>query len=209
MPSDTAVQPGPPQGRALTTNQAARRQRIVAAALDLLGQREYERIQVKDVAEQASVALGTVYNYFPSKEALFSEVLVQWAAALGPSITRRPLTAPTPFGRLEEALHRSVRAFERQPQLARFVNHLEASDDPLAVAVLMRLNAATEGVYRQALGGIDDARAATTVRVLNAVLAGALRAWAVGRLPIRDVYQRISEAVALLGPGHPAHGDGR
>jgi TetR/AcrR family transcriptional regulator, cholesterol catabolism regulator len=197
MPSDAAVVSSP-RDRILTTNQAARRQRIVSAALDLLQGRDYERIQVKDVAEQASVALGTLYNYFPSKEALFGEALVQWAERLGPSITRRPLAADTPFGRVEEALHRSVRAFERQPQLARFVSHLEASDDPLAVAVLIRLNAATEGVYRQALGELNNERATMTVRVLDAVLASALRAWSAGRMPIRAVYRRISEAVALL-----------
>jgi hypothetical protein len=68
----TAVQAGTPSRPLLTTNQIARRQRIVHTAMAMLEEREYERIQMKDVADGASVALGTVYRYFTSKEHLFS-----------------------------------------------------------------------------------------------------------------------------------------
>ena len=66
----------------LTPAQQARRDRIVDAGLSLLGERAYDKIQVKDVAEAANVALGTLYHYFSSKEHLFAEVLVRWAATL-------------------------------------------------------------------------------------------------------------------------------
>ena len=84
-----------------------RRQRIVDAAMAMLEDREFERIQVKDIADGASVALGTVYHYFSSKEHLFGEVLVQWAGSLRTSITRRSLAGADPAARLEDALHRS------------------------------------------------------------------------------------------------------
>ena len=41
---------------ARTPSQLARRERIVAAATELLDEREYERIQIRDVADAASVA---------------------------------------------------------------------------------------------------------------------------------------------------------
>ncbi|MDQ1454884.1 MAG: TetR/AcrR family transcriptional regulator, cholesterol catabolism regulator, partial [Actinomycetota bacterium] len=63
----------------LTHAQQARRDRIVDAGLALLAARDYDKIQVKDVAEEANVALGTLYHYFSSKEHLFAEVLVRWA----------------------------------------------------------------------------------------------------------------------------------
>ena len=44
----------------LTDDQRARRQRIIDAGLVLLERNEYERIQIKDVAEEADVALGTL-----------------------------------------------------------------------------------------------------------------------------------------------------
>jgi AcrR family transcriptional regulator len=184
----------------LSTNQAARRQRIVDTALALLGEREYERIQVKDVADGASVALGTVYHYFSSKEQLFGEVLVQWAATLGASISRRSLAGADPASRLEDALHRSVRAFERRPQLAKLVARLEVSEDPFASDVLKRLDATTNLVYLTALEGFEPEKALRVVRVADAVLDSSLRAWSAGRLPIKDVYRSLSDVVALLLP---------
>jgi AcrR family transcriptional regulator len=184
----------------LSVNQAARRQRIVDAALTLLETSEYERIQVRDVAEEASVALGTLYRYFSSKEHLFGEVLVQWAARLGTSTTRRPLAGTDRAARLEEALHRSVRAFERRPQLAKLVSRLQVSEDPSAADVLSRLGAATNEVYVKVLEDLDAGVATRTVRVVDAVLDSSLRAWSAGRLPIREVYRSLSDAVALLLP---------
>jgi AcrR family transcriptional regulator len=190
----------------LSTNQAARRQRIVDAGLALLEASEYERIQVRDVAEEAAVALGTLYRYFSSKEHLFGEVLVQWAATLATSTTRRPLAGTDPAARLEEALHRSVRAFERRPQLAKLVSRLQVSDDPSAADVLSRLGAATNDVYLKVLEDLDPGVATRTVRVVDAVLDSSLRAWSAGRLPIREVYRSLSDAVTLLLPEDAAEG---
>ncbi len=106
---------------ATTEAQRARRQRVIDAGLALLRSRDYDKIQVKDVAEEANVALGTVYNYFSSKDHLFAEVLIAWAATLGPNISRNPLRGNTDIERLTEVFHRSVRAFQRQPNFARLV----------------------------------------------------------------------------------------
>lgn len=185
----------------LSPRQLARRQRVLDVALALLDERDYDRIQVREVAESASVALATLYHYFPSKEHLFGEVLVQWASTLRTGVTRRPLVARSPAGRLEETLHRSVRAFERRPQLARLIGRLELSDDPFARSVLDRLDAVTADVYLDVLSELDPVLAVRIVRVANAVLDSSLRAWSSGRSTIGDVYRSLSDAVALLLPG--------
>jgi len=185
----------------LSVNQSARRQRIVDTALAMIGEQDYERIQVRDVADASSVALGTLYHYFPSKEQLFGEALIQWAGTLESSITRRHLAGRDPASRLEDALHRSVRAFERQPRLAKLVARFELSDEPFAVDVLDRLGATTYDVYLAALEGIEPGLAERIVRVADAVLDSSLRAWSSGKLPIGAVYASISDAVALLLPG--------
>jgi AcrR family transcriptional regulator len=160
-----------PTGALLSTKQAARRQRIVDAAMAMLEEREFERIQVKDIADGASVALGTVYHYFSSKEHLFGEVLVQWAGSLRTSITRRSLAGADPAARLEDALHRSVRAFERRPPLARLVARLQVSEDPFAVDVLDRLDAVTRRP-RAHRGGARGARGGRCARQLAPFLVG-------------------------------------
>src|SRR5262249_181577 len=116
----------------LTDAQQARRDRIVDAGLTLLNARDYDKIQAKDVAEGANVAAGTLYRYFSSKEHLFAEVLVRWAGTLSTHISRNPLRGTTDAQRLTQVINRSVRAFQRQPSLARLVAMLETSSDPYA-----------------------------------------------------------------------------
>jgi AcrR family transcriptional regulator len=52
-----------------------RRQAIVTAARDLVAQAGFRDAQMVDVAQQAGVALGTLYRYFPSKAELMIEVI--------------------------------------------------------------------------------------------------------------------------------------
>ncbi len=182
----------------LSPNQAARRQRIVDVATAMLEDRGFEDIAVKDVADGASVALGTVYHYFSSKEHLFGEVLVQWAGSLRTSITRRSTAGPDQAVALEDVLHRSVRAFERRPQLARLVARLEVSEEPFAGDVLDRMRAVTDEACLAALSDVEPRVAACIVGVVHAVLDSALRAWSAGRLPIADVHRSLTDAVGLL-----------
>src|ERR1700722_2043205 len=187
----------------LTQDQLARRQRIIDAGLALLESNEYERIQIKDVAEEADVALGTLYHYFSSKEHLFAEVLVKWAATLKSSLVRHPPRGLTPREKLTDALHRSVRAFQHQPQLARLIASLELSSDPFATEILERMDQTTSAVYMELLDGVDPRRARTIVRTVDAVLDSQLRAWSAGRLPITGVYDYLSESIDLIFEGSP------
>lgn len=192
----------------LTEEQRARRQRIIDAGLVLLEQNEYERIQIKDVAEEADVALGTLYHYFSSKEHLFAEVLVKWAATLKASLSRHPPKGHTPREKLTEALHRSVRAFQNQPQLARLIASLELSSDPFATEILERLDQTTTGTYMELLGDVEPRRARTIVRTVEAVLDSQLRSWSAGRLPITGVYDYLSDSIDLIfGDGNDVPAD--
>ena len=56
----------------LTPNQAARRDRVLEAAMDLAGEGGYDAVQMRDVAARAQVALGTIYRYFSSKDHLLA-----------------------------------------------------------------------------------------------------------------------------------------
>jgi len=55
--------------------QAAKRERILAAALKLFAHEAYQAVTMDRVAEAARVAKGTLYLYFPSKDALYLGVL--------------------------------------------------------------------------------------------------------------------------------------
>jgi len=54
---------------------AARREAILAAALDEFSLRGFEAARLDDVAKRAGVAKGTIYLYFRDKESLFQELI--------------------------------------------------------------------------------------------------------------------------------------
>ncbi|MCG8418171.1 MAG: TetR family transcriptional regulator [Proteobacteria bacterium] len=60
----------------------ARRRTIMEAALALFEERRFAEVKMIDVARAANLAKGTVFLYFPTKEALFldilEELLVDW-----------------------------------------------------------------------------------------------------------------------------------
>jgi len=67
---------------ALPTATSAKEGQILAAALELFTERTFAGTAVPLVAERAGVATGTIYRYFPSKEALLNAVYQQWKGDL-------------------------------------------------------------------------------------------------------------------------------
>jgi AcrR family transcriptional regulator len=63
---------------------AARREAILAAALDEFSARGFEGARLDDVARRAGVAKGTIYLHFKDKETLFQELV---RSALSPFVT--------------------------------------------------------------------------------------------------------------------------
>src|SRR4051812_40844541 len=53
----------------------ARPAQILDAALDVFAERGLAASRLEDIARQAGVSKGTIYSYFPNKEALFREVI--------------------------------------------------------------------------------------------------------------------------------------
>ena len=58
-------------------DRAARRDDIVRAGRSLLSESGLAALQMRDVARRAEVGLGTVYTYFPTKEALFAALYAE------------------------------------------------------------------------------------------------------------------------------------
>jgi AcrR family transcriptional regulator len=195
MPHGTAPPPSP---ESLTASQFARRERIVKVALNLLVNGDYEKIQMKDVAEASDVALGTVYRYFTSKEHLFAAVQLEWVKSLHRQILRRPPTGQSNLERLSQVLQKSVRAFQIQPQFYRVLLVLEVAKDPFAKELYEVMSRETEATYRESLSGIDPQTAADLLRVVLAVLGAELRGWVLGRQSIDEVKQNLDEALSLL-----------
>jgi TetR/AcrR family transcriptional regulator, cholesterol catabolism regulator len=195
MPHGTAPPPSP---ESLTASQFARRERIVKVALNLLVNGDYEKIQMRDVAEASDVALGTVYRYFTSKEHLFAAVQVEWVKSLHRQILKRPPTGQSNLERLSQVLHKSVRAFQTQPQFYRVLLVLEVAKDPFARELFEVMSRETEATYRESLSDVDAKTASDLLGVVLAVLGAELRSWVLGRQSIDEVKQNLDAALSLL-----------
>lgn len=56
----------------------ARKEEIFRAACHLFAERGYRNTTLDEIAQAAEFGKGTIYNYFPSKQALFEEVISHW-----------------------------------------------------------------------------------------------------------------------------------
>jgi AcrR family transcriptional regulator len=183
---------------ARTPNQQARRARIVAAATELLEARDYDRIQIRDVAEAAGVALDTLYRYFPSKEQLYANVLLAWSGSFGSDDRSGGTRRVTDQERLREALHLAVRAYERRPTFYRLLTILEVAKDPAVTEAYAAFAAQFGTALRRALARTHDDDAAVIATTASAVLGSLLRGWAHGRSTIADVHADIDRFVDVV-----------
>lgn len=76
---------GHPQERRWRRLPEERPRQIIEAALDVFGEHGLAAARLEDVARRAGVSKGTIYLYFPNKEALFCEMV---RVMVGESIER-------------------------------------------------------------------------------------------------------------------------
>jgi AcrR family transcriptional regulator len=190
---------GPPRSpELLNTSQLARRQKIVEVALGFLIKGDYEKIQMRDVAEGSGVALGTVYRYFTSKEHLFAAVQLEWVKSLHRQILSSPLKGESNLERLSSVLHMSVRAFQTQPQFYRALLHLEVAKDPFAQELFAVMSRETRATYLECISGVDAKTASDILGVVLAVIETEMKAWILGRQSVDEVKQNLDVALRLL-----------
>jgi AcrR family transcriptional regulator len=199
----TATAPSAPTGADLarTPAQKARRERIVEAATDLLTRREYERIQVREVAEAADVALATLYRYFPSKEQLYANVLLTWSEAFDPGARTGGRAPASDRDRLRAALRHAVRAYERSPNFYRLISVLEIVPDPVVAELYARFATGFGDALHRTLPDTDPADADVVARAAGAMLGAVLKPWSRGTTSIDAVYRDLDRFVEVVFAG--------
>jgi TetR/AcrR family transcriptional regulator, cholesterol catabolism regulator len=183
----------------LTPNQAARRSRVLDAALALSAEGGYDAVQMRDVAARGEVALGTIYRYFPSKDALLLAVMVQWLVDLEDRVTRHPPTGDTTVDRIMDVLRRALRSMDREPRLTTAVVGAMTAGDPASVAAI---GEATQTMARIMVAafpqGIDPALEARAAKALGHVWWSSTISWANGMGDIDWVAAELHDAAELI-----------
>lgn len=100
---------------------ADRRSRIVDVAIRLAQGRGFDSVGLREVAEEAGVALGSLYKSFRSKEEIVSAAVEHQVRTLRRRFERRPARGDTALERIENLFSRLTRALCKRPSLARAV----------------------------------------------------------------------------------------
>ena len=188
-----------PETTTLTKSQAARRERVIRAALDLGASGGYDAVQMRDVATSAGVALGTIYRYFSSKDHLLAAAMVEWTHDLERRVGQRPPKGDTTTERVSDVLRRATRAMEKEPKLSEAVVTALLSPDRGAAACQEDVAASMNRIMSLALGDdFDPEFKVNATRTLGHVWFSALIGWVNGWSGMEKVADELEIAVHLV-----------
>ena len=179
--------------------QRDRRKRILDATLALASKGGYDAVQMRTVAEQADVALGTLYRYFPSKIHLLVSGLVREVEQTQEKLNRKAIPGDTPYDRMLYVLGRITRSMQREPNLAEAMTRAFMFADPSAAAEVNTVARLMEEMLTKAMHeGEPSADDAAIARVIGDVWLSNLVAWVTRRASANDVSNHLELAARLL-----------
>ncbi|WP_026454524.1 TetR/AcrR family transcriptional regulator [Saccharomonospora iraqiensis] len=207
MPKDTAGDGTRVVRRVLSATQAATRDKLIDAAIEVATENGYEGAGVREVAARAGVSAATAYQHVSSKDQLLVEALLALGDRVGASVDARGPSGGGPAERLTDVFGRVLWQAAQKPLLYRalfrayvagYPGMADGSDSvgfgPERAAWIGRTLRAGD------TAGHDDAELDAAARVLSTTFLGAIVGVAAGR-DAEDVIGVLDEAVHRLLPG--------
>ena len=182
----------------LTPNQAARRARVLDAALELASEGGYDAVQMRDVAGRAQVALGTIYRYFSSKDHLLAAAQVEMWRDQSDRFGQRPPEGATAADRVVTVVERAMRGAEREPQRTAALVTATSSPDPAVRDCQAEIMAIMDKVLESAMTDIDPERRAQIALALRQVWFASLLGWVNGWTDAATVNRELVTTARLL-----------
>jgi AcrR family transcriptional regulator len=97
------------------------RQKIIQVAHQLFVQHGYHGASMRQIAQNAGIALGGLYNHFPGKEDLFEAVFLAYHPFNEVIPAIQQATGENVEGILSDAMRRMVSALESRPEFLKLV----------------------------------------------------------------------------------------
>ena len=179
--------------------QRDRRKRILDATMALASKGGYDAVQMREVAERADVALGTLYRYFPSKIHLLVCALTDELEQMQDKLDRRPIPGEAPADRMVYVLSRATRSMQRDPMLTEAMTRAFMFADPSAAAEVNMVARQMTQMFTKAMhDGEPSADDKAIARVIGDVWLSNLVAWVTRRASADDVSNHLELAARLL-----------
>lgn len=184
--------------------QRDRRRRILDATYDLARAGGFDAVQMRAVAEQADVALGTLYRYFPSKIHLLVSALDRQFGEAEERLRTREIPGDDPAERVLYVLKRMTRGMQGDPKLTEALTRAFMFADSAVANEIHAVGMSMTSIVTHALHGtVPDSDAITeenvvVARVIGDVWLSALMAWVTGRSSAPETAHHMETAIRLI-----------
>jgi len=184
--------------------QRERRKRILDATYELAKSGGFDAVQMRAVAEQADVALGTLYRYFPSKIHLLVSALGRQFEDASARLNERDIPGDTQAERVLYVLKRMARGMQGDPKLTEALTRAFMFADSSVTNEIHVVGMAMTSIVTHAMhGGVPAPDAITEedvaiARVIGDVWLSALVAWVTGRSTAAETATHMEKAVHLI-----------
>ena len=181
--------------------QRERRERILDATIALASQGGFDAVQMRAVAEQAEVALGTLYRYFPSKIHLLVTALAREFERAEKVLATRAISGDTPADRVITVLRRTTRGLQGDPHLTDALTRaFMFADKSVAQEIHVVGMLLTRMLTRAMHPGSDDISDddIAIARGIGDMWLSALVAWVTGRSTAEETAAHMERAVRLI-----------
>lgn len=186
----------------------ARTDRILDVALELAEHDGYEAVRLRQLAEKANVALGTVYRRFASKEDILAAVLEREVERLQKAIESSAFPGNTPRDRLRSFFELATRTMAARPKLASAMFRTVASGDPHISEKVSRYYSRMNTIILLVENGgpVKDPPAddVTVANLLQSLWFAALVGWTGGMHDLDEVVRLTHRGVDLILAGREA-----
>ena len=172
---------------------------MLNVAARLASEGGFDAVQMRAVAAEADVALGTLYRYFPSKEYLLVSAMLRQIETLAERLAVSPPRGDDPLGRVVDVLGRANRALQRQQQFTIAVVRALVSGDETVAPVVRQVRSLMSSMILAAMERDDPTeREELVAGLLQEIWLSALVAWITGVAPPSSVTEKLAAAAGLL-----------
>ena len=185
--------------------QRDRRKRILDATIALASKGGFDAVQMRAVAEQADVALGTLYRYFPSKIHLLVSALGREFEEAEARTRDKPIPGDTPHERVMFVLGKTTHGLQGDPNLTEALTRAFMFADSSVAGEIHVVGLRLTTMLNRAMQGADYVEGAeptdeeiAVARVISDVWLAALVSWVTGRSTAAEVADHLETAVRLI-----------
>ena len=175
----------------------ARKQRILRATVRMAREGGYDGVQMRDVAAQAEVALGTLYRHYASKDQLLLAVMLDQTETLRQRLEQHPVPGGSAAERVSEVLRRACRSLERERNVTGALVRAMFATEPEVAQIKADVHDEMKSIIATAIGD-EEANINAVVDVLGQVWLSTMAFWVGGVSPETTMIERLTTAAHLL-----------